>query len=98
MKSILDRFGARLRYPVNDAVRWGARLATVRRQFVGLGRSTDAAIHSPVQLCISNACSHTLHTIVAFGFIQGVAVFRSVNFSVLVVVSSPSLYSYQRYT
>eukprot|EP00964_Phaeocystis_antarctica_P142584 scaffold107860_cov41-Phaeocystis_antarctica.AAC.1 len=44
MKSILDRFGARLMYPVNDAVRWGVRLATVRRHFVGLGRSTAAQI------------------------------------------------------
>ena len=28
--------------PVNDAVRWGVRLATVRRQFVGMGRSQAA--------------------------------------------------------
>jgi len=38
-------------YPVNDAVRWGARLATVRRQFVGLGRSTAAQI--PLMSCLS---------------------------------------------
>ena len=37
--------------PVNDAVRWGARLATVRRQFVGLGRSTAAQI--PLMSCLS---------------------------------------------
>eukprot|EP00964_Phaeocystis_antarctica_P024951 scaffold13983_cov61-Phaeocystis_antarctica.AAC.2 len=51
MKSILDRFGARLN-PVNDAVRWGVRLATVRRQFVGLGRSRAAQI--PLMSCLSS--------------------------------------------
>ena len=49
--SIWDRPRVRPQGARNDGVRWGARLTTVHRQFLGLGRSTAAQM--PLVSCLS---------------------------------------------